>query len=185
VTPQTVQAAIETLSRPEIYSRAITVEQLWSGGQTSYEILVTVDADRSRTDRNMPDGRVRHSIMSGDVTYIWYDEETAYYTTPTGGFSADEEQGIPTYEDILELLPEEIIAADYRSVSGVNCIYVETKEDVYGYTLRYWVSVDTGLLTAAERLHHGETVYRMAALATGEPESTAEVFLLPDGTVVE
>ena len=57
-----------------------------------------------------------------------------------------------------------IAAADYRSVSGVNCIYVETVQDPEGYSQRYWVSVETGLLVAAERLLEGETIYRMASL---------------------
>ena len=52
---------------------------------------------------------------------------------------------------------EDIAAADYRSVSDVNCIYVETVQDPEGYTQRYWVSVETGLLVASERLLEGET----------------------------
>ena len=53
---------------------------------------------------------------------------------------------------------EDIAAADYRSVSDVNCIYVETVQDPEGYTQRYWVSVETGLLVASERLLEGETI---------------------------
>ena len=36
---------------------------------------------------------------------------------------------------------EDIAAADYRSVSDVNCIYVETVQDPEGYTQRYWVKM--------------------------------------------
>lgn len=56
-----------------------------------------------------------------------------------------------TYEDILALPPERIAAADYRALEGVNCIYVETEPDEAGYVERYWVSVSSGLLAAAER----------------------------------
>ena len=64
----------------------------------------------------------------------------------------------------------------------MDCIYAETKEDENGYAERYWVSVDTGLLTAAQRLQNGEEVYRMerVAVSMGEPE--AALFTLPDGT---
>ena len=34
VTPETVQAAIATLHRPEAYSRSVTVEYLWNGGSS-------------------------------------------------------------------------------------------------------------------------------------------------------
>ena len=77
---------------------------------------------------------------------------------------------------------EQIIQADYRMVSDVRCIYVETAEDDWGYVQRYWVSVDTGLLVVAERLQKGETVYRMAALEADQTAPPAETFTLPDGT---
>lgn len=67
-------------------------------------------------------------------------------------------------------------------VSDVRCIYVETAEDDWGYTQRYWVSVDTGLLVVAERLQDGETVYRMAALAVDQTAQDEKLFTLPDGT---
>ena len=84
----------------------------------------------------------------------------------------------------MELLPNQLSTADYRTISGVDCIYVETAEDPSGYVLRYWVSVDTGLLAAAEKLQEGSTVYRMAALTADQSELPQDTFLLPDGTSV-
>ena len=128
-----------------------------------------------------PDG---HAITDGETTYIWYDSEREVYTAPAGGISADNEQTIPTYEEILDLPADSIAAADYRTISGVNCIYLETAADEDGYVLRYWVSVDTGLLTVSERLLDGEPVYRMAALALDQTPPTTADFTLPDGTVL-
>lgn len=182
VTPETVQTAIATLSRPQEYRRTVTVEQLWAGGSGTYETAAAVSGGWTRTDRTLSGGRVRHAITDGETTYIWYDSETAVYTAPAGDISADDEQTIPTYEEILELPVEDIAAADYRTISGVNCIYVETAEDPAGYVLRYWVSVDTGLLTVSERLLDGEPVYRMAALSLDQDLPAAADFTLPDGT---
>ena len=184
VTPSTVQAAIETLARPEVYRRTVTVEQLWSGGAGSYEVTVTVNGPWTRTDRTMPDGRARHTVTGLERVYIWYNNEKNIYSGPVGVVSADVEQSIPTYEDILELSPEQISAADFRTISGVDCIYVETAEDDRGYVLRYWVNVDTGLLTMAEKLENGSTVYRMAALSADQSGVPEDSFLLPDGTSV-
>ena len=61
---------------------------------------------------------------------------------------------------------------------------METAEDDGGYVLRYWVSVDSGLLTMAEKLERGSTVYRMAALAVDQTSVTEDSFRLPDGTSV-
>ena len=175
VTPETVQTAVATLSRPLEYRRTVTVEQLWTGGSGTYETAVAVSGGWTRTDRTLSGGRIRHSLTDGETTYIWYDNETEVYTVPAGGISADNEQNIPTYEEILDLPPEAIAVADYRAISGVNCIYVETAEDGEGFVLRYWVSVDTGLLAVSERLLEG-------ALALDQASPTAADFTLPDGT---
>lgn len=180
ITPETVQLAIASLERPEHYSRTVTVEQFWKGGSGRYDTTVTVSGAWSRTDRTMPDGQVRHSLTDGRVTYIWYNQEEAVYSAPAGGISADEEQSIPTYEDILDLPPESITEADYRLLLNVSCIYVETAEDPAGYALRYWVSVNSGLLVAAEKLLNGETVYRMGA-PDGE-QADLPSLTLPDGS---
>ena len=184
VTPETVQAAIATLDRPEQYSRVIRVEQFWNGGSGSFETTVTVSGRWTRTDRVLADSQTRHTITDGETTYIWYGAEEDVFIAPAGNISPDDEQAIPTYEDILELPAEIITAADYRAASGVNCIYVETAEDGSGYSQRYWVGVETGLLVASERLLDGETIYRMASLTADLSVPPADRFLLPDGTVL-
>ena len=158
VTPETVQTAIATLDRPAQYRRSITIEQFWDGGSGTYEVNVLAYGRWTRTDRTMPDGRARHTITNGETTYIWYDGDREAFSAPAAGISADNEQTIPTYEDVLELPVEAIAQADYRVISEVNCIYVETGELAGGIVLRYWVSVETGLLVASERLLEGETI---------------------------
>ncbi len=144
VTPETVQAAIETLHRPEAYSRTVTVEYLWTGGSGTIELSTAVSAPWTRVDRTLPDGQVRHSITDGETTFIWYNGESEVYTGPAGAISADAEETIPTYEDVLALSPERIVQADYRVVSDVRCIYAETAEDAWGYAQRacwWWRNV--------------------------------------------
>ena len=184
VTPETVQAAIATLSRPEVYRRQLSVQQFWSGGDGTVETTVTVKAPWTRADRTLADGRVRHTLTDGETTYIWYDRETAVYTAPAGDITADVEQSIPTYEDILDLPAARIAAADYQVISGVNCIYVETTADDAGYVLRYWVSLDSGLLVAAEKLLEEETVYRMWQTSEEFSPVIDREFTQPDGTDV-
>ena len=183
ITPQPGPAAISSLHRPERYRRTVTVEQIWDGGSGIYETSVTVSGNWTRTDRTLPNGQTRHTITDGQGTYIWYNEEDRVYFAPTGSISADAEQFMPTYEDILGLPTEKILTADYRTLLNIHCIYVEAAEQE-GSTLRYWVSVETGLLIAAERLIGEETVYRMGAPTLEEAEPAMEDFTLPDGTMV-
>jgi len=181
VTPETVQTVIATLSRPTQYRRTVTVEQFWAEGSGSYDAQVAVSGALTRIDRVVSGSRMRHTITGGDETYVWYNEESRIYSAPAGAISADNEQFIPTYEDILDLPQAEISAADYRMLSSLNCIYVETAEDEWGYVQRYWVSVETGLLVSAERLQNGETAYRMKALTLEQTLPTAADFVLPNG----
>ena len=70
----------------------------------------------------------------------------------------------------------------YRALEELRCIYVETAEDKAGYSLQYWVSVDSGLLVQAEKRLRGELIYRMSAPQVDQTELDASKFALPDGT---
>ena len=120
------------------------------------------------------------------MTYIWYgyDSGAEVCAAPAGDISADDEQSVPTYEDILELPVEDILFADYRPLDTLTCIYVETAEDAEGYATRYWVSVENGLLVQSERLLEDQVVYRMTSLYVDQTEYDASRFTLPDGTVL-
>ena len=185
VAPNTVQSAIRTLERPARYRRTINTQRFWSGGSGTLETTVSVSAPWTRLDRTEADGRLRHTLTDGQTTYVWYNSETAVFSAPAGEISSDAEQAIPTYEEILELPAERIVSADYRVIgTDVSCIYVETDTDQNGYRLRYWVSVDSGLLVAAEKLLEEETVYRMWETAVDLSPAFSTEFTLPDGTVL-
>ena len=181
ITTDTVQTAIATLNRVENYTRAVQVELLWSGGSGTYQTTVSARDNLVRMDRPMMDGQTRHTITDGERTYIWYNDEREYVEVPAGEVSADHEQSIPTYEEILALPVESIAKADFRDVAGQRCIYVETVPDESDYVLRYWVSVESGLLVAAEKLQNDRTVYRMGAMGVSETEPDAALFKLPNG----
>lgn len=182
VTPETVQTAVATLKRPDEYRRTVIVERFWQGGSGSTQSVVTVSGGWTRIDRVMPGGQIRHAVTDGTVTHIWYDLEKAVYTAAAGEISADHEQVIPTYEDVLDLDVAQIAAADYRIESERQCIYVETVEDADGYVRRFWVDLNSGLLAMAETLQHGEIVYRMGAMQEETVSGMEQYFTLPDGT---
>ena len=182
VTPDTAQAVIATLSRPTRYRRDITVRRTWSGGAQDTPLTATVSAPWTRVDRALPDGSIRHAVTDGTVTYIWYDDGPNMIQVPAGTVSADNEQIIPTYEDVLRLPRERIALADYHRIeSGIDCIYIETAQED-SVKERYWIGVSTGLLVAAERLVDGNSVYWMEAAEPEEPSPDA--FVLPDGTAL-
>ncbi len=183
VTPETVQRVIECLARPETYSRAITLERFWTDGGGTSSVSVYVAGPWTRVDVSEEDAETRHVITGDERSWIWYGAESRVFSG-SAVLSADEEQGIPTYENILALPVEAIAAADYRAYEDVDCIYVETAQDAFGYAERYYVSVENGLLIAAERVRGEDVVYRMSGLTVGTDAVTAEAFRLPDGEVL-
>lgn len=182
VTPDTVQAVIATLSRATRYRRAVTVRRTWSGGNADTALSVTVSGSWTRVDRPLYGGAIRHAVTNGAVTYLWNDDDAEVLRVAAGSVSADNEQLIPTYEDVLRLPRERIALADYHRIeSGIDCVYVETTQED-NRSERYWIGVSTGLLVAAEILLDGNSVYWMEA---GEPEDPEpDAFVLPDGTVL-
>lgn len=184
INPETVQRAIATLQRPEAYSRTLTITTYWSGGSGAVTVDTYAVAGYMRMDMSLPSGQTRHMIRTAGQAYVWYNSETSVFSGALGAFSEDEEQWIPTYEDLLQLEPERIAAASYEPYQEIDCIYAETTADEADYVERYWVSVESGLLVAAERLQDDAVVYRMEALTVTVGTPSAAHFTLPDGTVL-
>lgn len=183
VRPDTVQSAIATLARPTRYTRSITIERYYTGGSGVDRSTVSVDGAWMRADIETESGELSHTVTNGEKTWVWYGSGKEYFES-AASFTADEEQGIPTYEDILRLDTKCIKTADYRLLDTVDCIYVETAADDGGYIERYWVSVSDGLLCAAEKLNGDEVVYRMAGMTVDTGAVSADAFTLPDGTAL-
>ena len=183
VSPETASAAISflTMSRPTSYSRAQLVETFWSGGSGQSSFQVSVSGSRTP----LPDGSVRHTLVeeSGEQTLagIWYDEETEWTLLRSQDLTAGLAGRMLSYEALREVPAEDIAAADYREENGAGCIYVETGPDEAGYRDRYWISVESGLLTTAERLYGETVVYRFTAGEADVSPQDEELFLLPTG----
>ena len=185
ITSETVQSAIATLARPDSYIQILVVEWLWENTSVLSKFSVFVYDDLTRIDSVRTDDRTRHVVTDGVRTAVWYDDDASYYIGNAGDVSADQEQSIPTYEDILQMDRLQIAKADYRIFSEESCIFVETVPDEYGIVQRYWVSVSSGLLVGAERMENGVTFYRVALQqASTENVLSEQLFLLPDGTSI-
>ncbi len=185
VTPETVQNVIATLSRVNSCFRTLTVETFWSGGSHTSSVQVWTDGGWTRTTRTLPSGAERHEMTGDGKLYYWYSGSRLYQTAPSDSRSPDLSQTIPTYETVLDLDPASIVNAGYEMRDELPCVYVEVRLDHPQALERYWVSVDNGLLMAAEMEQDGTLVYRMTssgAITTPCPADAS--FALPDGTVL-
>jgi len=182
ITPETVQAAVATLSRPASYQRSQTVILYWEGGRSTTTAQVAAKNGITRIDMTLPDGTVNHTLLTGDRLAVWYDDEEDWSTLRTDQISPDALQRMPTYETVLELPTSSIIQAEYCQLAGVYCIYILTAPDADGYSESYWISVESGLLYAAERTCNGNVIYRFSATEPDKDAPDEARFLLPDGS---
>lgn len=185
VTPETVQRVVATLARPESYSRALSLEDFWGEGESGVtQVQVWVEDGWTRTRAELPGGLVRHTIVGAEQFWLWYEGESGVLTGPADDSSADlEGQRIPGYEDLLELDRSAILSAGYAELDGLGCVYAETESGQAGYTTRWWVDDDSGLLVRSESWRGEELVCRMTAGAVERPAADPS-FVLPDGTVL-
>ncbi len=186
VTPQTVQLVVASLTRFESYSRNVTAAYLQNGETVgTISAQVWVDDGWVRTDTMLPSGVMESSVVGDGKIWLWYDGSDEVYQTVADEHSADLTQRLPTYEDVLTLDASGITQADYVERDGQDCIYLEFEQPELGYLYRYWISVSSGLLIAAETEKAGELVYTMSSYGISSPLSEElEMFVLPDGTTL-
>ena len=191
VSQDTVQAVIsQTLLRPEVYSRDVIIKTFWAGGNALYNINVNF-ADGIMSLRILPpSGIEKHIIITADSLYIWYaGDKTPYIgaidSTGDDYRTADEWQMLVTYEEILELDKRSIIDVGYTEFGGEDCIYAEYLSPLLGYTRKYYVSIELGLVTGAEEYDEtGELVYLMTTSECIIGQTDPDAFTLPDGAEI-
>lgn len=187
VTPATVQEVIRTMIplQPESYHRTITVETaLGDGTMGTTANQVWVDFGWTMVKSVWPNGVTENTIVGEGKVYRWFDGDWTYKSWDGEDQDVDMAQRIPTYEDVLDLEKKLITATGYEDRNGLACVYVEVAENELGNRERYWVSVETGLLVAAETKKGDETVLSMSSGVVERPVGQGTSFTLPDGTAL-
>ena len=188
VTRENAQAVISTLSRLHNYSRNVRVTTYWEGGQADFYFNVTVYGDAAAIFSNSQAGPQRHIIIANNRQFIWHTGDSEAfdgYIDALGSAerAADEWQMLVTFEDVLDVNPDSILAAGHILFEGVSCIYVTYRTELLGFLRTYYISIEHGLVVAAfEYDQSGFMTYQMIAGAAASADLNA--FLLPDGTNV-
>ena len=182
VTPETVQAVVATLARPDSYSRRLLVSSYWEDGSQTWQIQVWQKTGATRIRIASPEtGEAdRNLLMEDGRLSIWYGEGPEVFRTETEqDRAADILQMLPSYEDLLDLDPALIEDAGYVNLYGTWRIMAAVREKPTEYLMIYYISIETGLLEAAERRDGDRTIYRMTAEQADLAAPEDEVFRLP------
>ena len=191
VTPETIQAVVSTLGRPETYSRVITIMSFWDGGNAEYIVDVSVSSGVTSLRTTPPAGIEKRIIVTQDNLYIWhYGDDYPFVGRPgavgDGYRTSDEWQMLVTFEDVLNLDINDIIDAGYTVYSGEDCVFVVYNSPLLGYRREYFISLEHGLVIGAREYdERGELVYSMTAGGITIGEVDPAIFTLPDGTQVQ
>ena len=166
VRPDTVQAVIASLARPEHYRRQLTVESFWTGGSAQWTVEAEIQGENASVSIRGADSR-NIRIEDGVLT-IWTEEGGDRFTAALDSEAAtlrlqDAFQMLYTYEDILALDEADIRSADYNSYDGRPYIHVETVSAAFQYRCVWYISVESGLLERMEIYDGEQLIYRLVA----------------------
>ena len=188
ITRDNIRAVISEMSRPDIYSREIQIETFWENGQAIYDISANMAQGITSLRITLPSGTEKRIIVSADKFYIWYNGDRKPFVgsaedSGDGNRTADEWQMLITYEEILDLDQNGIARAEYTEFGDEDCIFIEYRSPLLGYTREYYVSIALGLIVGAEEYDEtGALTYRMTSSDCTEGEIDPTAFVLPDGT---
>lgn len=181
VNPKTVKTVITTLSRTETYSREYEIISYWENGKSTSSVTVWKNGKLMRIDHKQ-DSLTKSTLLTEDKVYKWYDDSPMVFSSSRTEYNSsvlDRFSRLITYEELVDVPVERIMVADYEQKLGENCIYTEYKSEDEHYVNRIYISVDTGLLVAAEILEDGKTIYSMNSVVTNLTTPEDEIFTPP------
>lgn len=185
LTPQNIGNVVKTLRRPDKYSFSVTKTLYYGEDFKTTQILVYVIGSYSKIEILNRDSSVyKNCIFGQDNVFIWQNGEKKYYRGAKGNFSADAEAQFQTYEDIVNMPPEQIKQVSYIFYEEIPCICVEATDPETNYSTKYWVSAENGLLIHSECYDSdGNTAYAVDIDNISSDNFSEDVFILPDGQV--
>ncbi len=186
ITKENVQRVIASMSRPETCSYQSRVTLYSSTGSTSWKNNHYVKNGYTKTEQYNASGTlIKHIITGKGMIYVWRPGGDArYWSGHLGDANSDTEQRIPTYEDIVNRDPSELLDAKYVSYNGGNCIYVKAGDPELEYVDEYWISLDYGLLIHAVTSLGEQVIYEMELGGISTDAVSDNVFLLPNNKLV-
>ena len=187
ITRDNVQSVIASLSRPAAYHQTMTMTT--AAGEKTFVKNAEVWVNGGQMRAEVQDANDKKSMLTdGDTLYLWYDGDNEAVEIPmNGAVSGDDLVGIPTYEMLADVKPEQILEASFVTLDDADdchCVFVSVEQS--GVRQYFWISTDTGLLFRHTMLENGEVVYsaeqQSLSLLADTDASLDDVFTLPDGS---
>lgn len=156
VTPETVEAVLRSIPAARSYSRAVMADTFWEGGSATELLLCWVRGDSLRLK-----SEERNLLSTPDGLWVWYDDAPEVFSAAAARAEQTRCMRLLDWETLLSEPDAEIVAASYTEFEGERCVYVSVRGGAFGYVSELYVSLQTGLLIAADSYEGEKCVYRM------------------------
>lgn len=189
ITPQNVTRAVATLTRPAAFHQSLVITFGAGAYQSEKTVEIWTLSNIHRVDITVG-GTQKSYLTDGKSLYIWYgDASTRIRRLELDGtVSFDDLCGVPTYESLLAVKPQEITDASYVQLEELQqepCVFarVQTAENS---ATHYWISMNSGLLCRATAELSDAVIYQLKQTAIEFPSAAdaelSERLSLPDGS---
>ncbi len=184
ITPENVIGVISEMKRPAHYYYETESELFSQNSSVKYFHKVWRQETWTRIDSLASDLTVKlHTIYGMEKAFFWEANARTYYTSAIGDISSDESQMLMSYEDLLELSPEEIVSAEFTTYENQGAIHVVANPTDTNHRTEYWISTEHGLLLAGSAKNGDDVFYTVKIKALNLAAQEDVVFRLPDGTL--
>lgn len=181
ITPENVIQIIAQLARPTHYYYEVHSELFSETSSIKYRHKVWNQAQLQRIDTLYANGTAKlHTIYSHDTVYTWEPQSGSYHASGLGDISADESQMLMSYEDVLQLTPQEILSVGFVTYENQGCIHLIAQ--LSDIQVEYWISAEHGLLLAGQAKENDFVFYTAKVTGINLSEQDSTLFRLPDGT---
>lgn len=182
VTRDNVAEVLRQLRRPEAYQCQVESTYYYGEGASTLKSTLEVRDGLVRiTQYDRQEQPTLEALLTETRVYLWDTGEhwSDFLRMPD---DRDLYARFPTYEDILTLPPERLLAGRTEVLDGELCIFVQTRQPETGEEQDWYILAETGLLLYTETRKDGAVCYTGAMKQFSAQPPGEERFLLPDGS---
>ena len=188
---QNVITALTSLDRPENYHQTYTVEIGDGENTASTEVEVWVRGFLRQAQ--IKTQQMNKTVLTdGNNLWVWYSTDlTPVQFQLDKNLTFEDILGLPAFDYLASLESDLITDAEYLILGDesneTSCIFLSILSDEE-HVVRYWISLETGLLYEADAMTHDTQVYHVQQTScdflAAEDEMFSDKFKLPNGASI-
>ena len=188
---QNVIDILTSMNRADFYHQLYSVE-VGNGIDTAASTVELWVCEQFKQAQVTTSRNTKTVVSDGENIWIWYVSDHGYTNfLLTEDLTFEDVLGLPAFDYLNVLETAHITEAEYLILEEGNsetaCIFLAAQQEEDA-DVRYWISLETGLLYEADAMNNSTQVYHVQQTAfdllASEDEVFSDKFILPDGTSI-